>query len=132
MILDSGFCVLRGIVELKKLAVFPGALIKKRYWLSFVRGLTINEHFEEKQVGECNSLKGTLDGVRYDLFGMKEPDYVMKLIAMFGGLVELPHQEEMRRTWTEQGQMKLTTFKYIKPFAHKFKYRHAADDRNKL
>ena len=30
VILDSGFCVLKGIIELCKKGVFPSALIKKR------------------------------------------------------------------------------------------------------
>ena len=37
VILDSGFCVLKGIIELHKKGVFASALIKKRrYWLKFV------------------------------------------------------------------------------------------------
>ena len=30
VMLDSGFCVLRGIIELRKKGVFAGALIKKK------------------------------------------------------------------------------------------------------
>ena len=37
--LDSGFCVLKGIAELKKKGVFAAALIKKRrYWPKFIDG----------------------------------------------------------------------------------------------
>ena len=40
VVLDSGFCVLQGLVELKKLGVFAHALIKKcRYWPKHVKGM---------------------------------------------------------------------------------------------
>ena len=46
VILDSDFCVLKGIIELCKKGVFSSALIKKRrYWLKFVRGEEIKAHF---------------------------------------------------------------------------------------
>ena len=38
-ILDSGFCVLKAILELKKKGVFPAALIKKQcYWPKYIPG----------------------------------------------------------------------------------------------
>jgi hypothetical protein len=39
VILDSGFCVFQGLVELKKIGVFVSAVIKKRrYWPKYVPG----------------------------------------------------------------------------------------------
>jgi hypothetical protein len=39
VVLDSGFCVLQGIVELKKRGVFAAALIRKRrYWPKWIPG----------------------------------------------------------------------------------------------
>ena len=39
VILDSGFCVLKGIIELKNRGVYASALIKKRkYWLKHIKG----------------------------------------------------------------------------------------------
>ena len=55
IILDSGFCVLKGIIELRK-KVFASALIKKRrYWPKFIRGDDIKAHFDNKEVGETDS-----------------------------------------------------------------------------
>ena len=48
VILDSGFCVLKGIVELKKWGVYASALIKKK-------GDAIKQHLDEKAVGDCDS-----------------------------------------------------------------------------
>ena len=39
VVLDSGFCVLEGVIELQKRGVFTAALIKKRrYWPKYVPG----------------------------------------------------------------------------------------------
>jgi hypothetical protein len=53
VILDSGFCVLKGIVELKKRGVFASALVKKRrFWPKYIRGNDIKRHFKEKKWGQ--------------------------------------------------------------------------------
>ena len=39
VLLDSGFCVLKGIIELRKKGVFASALIKKwHYWPKYIKG----------------------------------------------------------------------------------------------
>ena len=47
-----------------------------------------------KQVGECDSLRGTIDGVPYDLFTLKESDYTMKLMSTYGELI-VPKNQKM-------------------------------------
>ena len=85
VILDSGFCVLKGIIELRKNGVFASALIKKRrYWPKYIRGEEIKDHFKDKEVGNTNSWAGQLDNVPFHVFAMKEPDYVMSLMSMYG------------------------------------------------
>ena len=67
VILDSGFCVLEGIFELRKMGVYAGALNKKRrYWPKHVPGQLINTHFKDKEVGNTDSLHGILYEVKYD------------------------------------------------------------------
>ena len=62
VILDSGFCVLKGIVELKKRGVYASALIKKqKYWSKYIKGNAIHDHFTDKNVGDCDSWKGSMD-----------------------------------------------------------------------
>jgi hypothetical protein len=52
IILDSGFCLLSGIVKLAQKGLHGGALIKKRqYWPKWILGKAIKAHFVEKQVG---------------------------------------------------------------------------------
>ena len=85
VILDSGFCVLRPIIELKKRGVFASALIKKRkYWPKYVYGNAINTHFTDKAVGTTDSLLGKMHDIPFHIYAMKEPDYVMKLMSTYG------------------------------------------------
>ena len=85
VILDSGFCVSRAIIELKKRGVFASALIKKRrYWPKYVDGDEIDKHFENKAISHADSLPGKMHDIPFHIFGMKEPDYVMKLMSTYG------------------------------------------------
>ena len=89
VVLDSGFCVLQGLVELKKNGIYAHAVIKKRrYWPKHVPGDAIIEHFNNKQVGETDAIRGELDGVPFYLYGMKEPDYIMQIMSTYGTLHE--------------------------------------------
>lgn len=133
VILDSGFCVLEGLIELRKMGVFAGALIKKqRYWPKYVPGDAIDEHFKDKAVGECDSLKGKLQDVPYDIFCMKEPDYVMKILSTYGGLMGNEWQKESICKYKVGNEEITTTFKYKIPFSNHFDYRHVVDDHNNI
>jgi len=131
VILDSGFCILQGIVELKKVGVYASALIKKRrYWPKHIKGDDIQQHFDSKAVGECDRLPGVLDGVSFDIFAMKEPDYTMMLMSTYGCLVTKDNQKLSYRQWEKNGVSQLSTFKYTETFANHFGYRGAVDDHN--
>ena len=85
VILDSIFCVLKGLIQLRKKGVFACAFIKKRrYWPSMVPGKEMEDHFREVEVGETDAIQGTADDVIYNLRGMEEPNYVMTMMATGG------------------------------------------------
>jgi hypothetical protein len=89
VVLDSGFCVLRGLIELRKKGVFAAAIVKKRrYWPKFIAGDDIKRHFDEGKfgVGDADAISGILDNTAFHLFAMKEPDYVMTLMSTYGTL----------------------------------------------
>jgi hypothetical protein len=89
IVLDSGFCVLKGIIELRKNGVFGCALIKKRRYLpAGIPGHAMQQFFDADgvNVGDNHAITGTMDGVVYHLLGMKEPDYVMRMMASGGPL----------------------------------------------
>ena len=59
VILDSGFCVLQGIIELRKTGVFAAAVVKKRrYWPNWVPDKAIKQHMADEEVGETDLLQG--------------------------------------------------------------------------
>lgn len=134
VILDSGFCVLRGIVELRKKGVFAAAVIKKRkYWPKHVPGDAIDEKMESAEVGDCNSLAGVLEGVPYDLFVMKDSGYTMKIMSTYGSLLVKDGQKDSIRNYKNAEGVNVTKkFKYTEPFANHFLYRHCVDDHNNL
>ena len=82
VILGSGFCVLQAIIALQEKGVFSGAWIKKRkHWPKWIDGNVIDKHMEGHTVGECDSFRGKLNGIDYDVFCMKELEYVMKIMS---------------------------------------------------
>lgn len=132
VVLDSGFCVLQALVALRTFGVFAGALIKKRrYWPRFIAGDSIDAHMSTKNVGETAAVEGSLDGVHYNVWCMKEPDYTMKIMGTASGLFSTDDNVH-RRTWNEGGEAHTANFTYAEPFYLHFKYRHAVDDHNNL
>jgi hypothetical protein len=94
VILDSGFCVLKALIELKKKGVYASALIKKQhFWPKGIDGDDIAHQFVNKPVGTTDRLSGICENVNFDVFAMKEPDYVMMLMSPYGALFELRGQE---------------------------------------
>ena len=49
-------------------------------------GSIIDEKMKEREVGEVEALKGTIDNSPYHIFCMKEPDYNMKMMSTYGAL----------------------------------------------
>ena len=65
--------------------MYASALIKKhRYWPKYIKGDDIKSHFDGKDVGNCDSWKGQMDEVDFHVYAMKEPDYVMSIMSMYG------------------------------------------------
>lgn len=129
VVLDSGFSVMKALVALKKVGVFAHAVAKKRrFWPKCVPGDKIEKHMESKQIGEVDCLNGELDGEKYKVFVMKEPDYTMKLMSTYGGLTVCPGERETER----YADGKKHSFKYTTNFSYHFKYRHMVDDHNNL
>ena len=65
IVLDSGFCVLKGIIELRKNGLFGCALIKKRrYWPAGVPGDAMQQFFDADGVNvrDNHAISGTKDG----------------------------------------------------------------------
>ena len=133
IILDSGFCVLKALVELRKKGLYSSAVIKKRrYWPSLIPGDKIDAKFKELDVGATESLRGELDGIKYDVFCLKEPQYVMKLMSTYAGLVDPFQRYEVNRHYVHEEKEIKSSFNLQEPFANHYLYRHAVDDHNNV
>ena len=72
-IMDSNFCIFKGLIELGKHEVYGLVLIKKRqYWPRYIKGDELDRYFEEKQIGNTDCLPGRLVSVPFYIFCMKE------------------------------------------------------------
>ena len=57
VIIDSGLCVLKGLIQLSKKVIFACYVInKRRYWPYMVPGKEIEDHFGELEVGEKDAI----------------------------------------------------------------------------
>ena len=124
--LDSGFCVLKGIVELKKRRVYASALIKKRrYWPEYIKGDDIKSYFDGKDVGDCDARKEQMDKVDFHVYMMKEPVYVMSIMSTYGTNQWMG--KETQRDFV--GGERKKNF-YPEVFGNHFLIRHSVDDHN--
>jgi hypothetical protein len=83
-------------------------------------------------VGDVDAILGTQDGIPYFLWGMKEPNYVMQMMAMGRPLSPDDSCKVTSRTWKCGNEGILTTFQYSRPFDWYFRYWHAVDKHNYL
>ena len=84
------------------------------------------------EVGETYDIQGTVDDDIYNLLGMKEPNYVMRIMSTDGRLLANDTCKETARIWKENGEEMVKKFKYKLPFDWKFRYRHMVDYHNNL
>ena len=64
VILDSGFCVLKWLIQLGKKGDFACAVLQnRRYWPEMVPSKDTEDHFWEVEVGEKDAIQGKVDGV---------------------------------------------------------------------
>ena len=134
-VLNSGFCILKALVQLKKVGIFACAVIKKSwYWPAFVPGEAINREFDdlELKVGDSLAISRKLDGEEYFFWALKEPSYIMKMMATGGPLLANDSCGEQKRRWTEGGVERVGTFRFPCPYDWHYKFRHAVDDHNNL
>ena len=63
---------------------------------------------------------------------MKEPNYVMSMMATGGRILAYDTCKETARIWKENGEDLVNNFNYNLPFGWHFRYLHAVDDHNNL
>ena len=116
-ILDSSFCVLKEFIQLRNKGVFACDVIKNiRYWPSTVPGKVMEDHFGEVEVREIFAIQETVDDVIYNLRGMNEPTYVMRIMDTGVRLLADDTCKDTVRIWKENGEDVVKKFKYKLPF----------------
>ena len=100
LILDSGFCVLKRLIQLRKKVIFSCDVIKKRrYWPSMVPDKETEDHFWRVEVGDTYAIQGTVDGDVYNVWSKKERIYVMRMMDTGGCLLADDTCKETVITW---------------------------------
>ena len=133
VILDSGFHVLKGFIKLSKKGIFAYAVIKKRkHWPYIVPGKYMKDYFGEVEVGETDAIQGTIYYVIYNLWGIKEPNYVTRIMSTAGRILADDTCKETVRRWKENGEEAVKKFKYKLPFDLHFCYCRAMENHNNL
>ena len=84
------------------------------------------------EVRYIDSIQVTVDDVIYNLWGMKEPNYVTRMMATGVCLLADDTCNDTVRRWKENGEDVVKKFKYKLKFDWYFYYRHAVDDHNSL
>ena len=57
---------------------------ERKYWPDFIKGNEINKQSEGKEICKTDSLSGIMDSIPFHAFGLKEPDYMMRVLASYG------------------------------------------------
>ena len=133
--MDSGYCILKALIDLLNAGVFSSAVIKKRrYRPKYIPGDDIDKHlFDGKEVGVVGSLPSTLTGKAFKVSAMMEEDLVMKIMTTYGSCREV-EQGATKRSMTDPttGQKVTKTFNYYEAFYNHFTYRHQVDGHNNI
>ena len=105
LLCSSSYC------QVKKMrTIYSSTYEKRRYWPKHVPGDEIIQHFVEKDVGDADAIKDTMDAIPFYIHAMKEPDYVMMLMSTYGALLSMG--ETKKQHFTVDGVKKVAEFKY--------------------
>ncbi len=75
----------------------------------------ILEYFQDKAVGIVDAVSRLFHGIKYNIWCMKEPEYVMEIMAT-GGALSTVGGKEVKRFWRLGGEDNCSTFNYVRPF----------------
>ena len=128
VVMDSGFGVLQGLIELLKVGLYSSAVVKKkRYWPKHIKGDSIDEHMSAQEIGSSDALVGRLDDKQFYVYATRDSRFICKLMATYGTL--LPAGPEKRR---QTGEGRLVTFRYNTVTSNYYKARGAVDTHNNV
>ena len=132
VILDSGFCVLKGLVELGKVGLFVSVFIKERcYWLKYIKGGENKGTVQRiRKVGEVDAWPGNIDNIPFYVFLMKEPDYVMNMMSIYSTCNETYFKTKCVYKNKNDKEVSIE-FNYTEVFRKHYMFCNIVDDNNK-
>ena len=100
--MDSGLCVLLGIISMHDHRVYGRSLINKRsYWPKNVPGDAIDSYFANKELGSAKTFRQFIDGKPFLVHCHKDDKYVTKMISTHGLIYEIPSHKTYKRVAEE-------------------------------
>ena len=85
-------------------------------------------HFDNKDVGDIDAIKVTMDGVPFHIQSMKDPDYIMMLISTYGMTLRMGVTK--RRHYTVERVKKVVEFQYPEIVHYHYKFHDMIDNHN--
>lgn len=133
VIMDSGFCVLDALTRLKSYGVFALIMIKKKKsWPRGVDGDAIKTHMAPKPIGSKDTLNGKHNEQKFNIYCLKEPDYITMLMGTFGSELGAGDNGKVTRTVNDENSNSVSkiAFELTEPFHFYYKYRGVVDAHN--
>ena len=90
----------------------------------------INSHFADKDIDDTYSLPSNMDNISLHIFGMDEPDYVMKLMSVYGTNERIANHTTRQECVNLEEKQVSQSFCYPKVISNHFKFQHSVDDHN--
>ena len=118
---------------MKQYGVFESAITKnRRYWPINIPAEAICTWFENKVVGDCHRLPGEKEGLKFNIFAHKEPDYITMLMIIYGTCIERQVERKLVRSWLENNTVQMRAkFRYKEISVNHYLYRESVDAHNK-
>lgn len=130
VIMDSAFCQLKTIIEMRKRGIFATSVIKqKHYWPKYIKGDLIDKELGETPIGTVRARKGVMDDVPFMLVGLRDSKHVLKLVATHGSLALVKGEMKGRR---DPATNQRVEFEYPEVISQYYSARHAVDDNNNI
>ncbi len=135
VIIDSGFCVLKGFMHWEERHLCCLSPSSASFGLNLFQKLTFLNTSRTRMlvVGSIYAISWMLDNVKYNVWCMKELKNVMIIMTTDGALsLEGAMEACSCRFWTDGDWEKSTTFTYNKQFDYHFCFCHAVNNQNNL
>ena len=79
----------------------------------------IDDYRADREIGDVDAIQGTMEGVTYNLWAMKEPDFIMKMMATGGSLI-VDYLCRSMSHWFDAGVQMVKEFSYTLPLDKHF------------